>query len=192
MELNRQNQMKNFLLFAFVLLSIASSCNDDDLEPRPGETPLETLNRLVPATQTGAGTFGCLVNGEVWIPESDGVHDITIDARIGTTNPNNMTIQLMKEPISDDRSQRMTIGTVYRLGEKIRMKTGSNFVDFSLPGNCRKIHIDTTLENYIIVDRVDASRDIMSGRFACTMQEDDCPDTKIEITEGRFDVIYRY
>ena len=103
-----------------------------------------------------------------------------------------MTIQLMKEPISDDRSQRMTIGTVYELGEKTPMKTFTSFMDFNLPGNCRIIELDTNLTNYIIVDYVDASRDIMSGRFVCTMHEDDCPDTKIEITEGRFDVIYRY
>lgn len=29
-----------------------------------------TVDQLPPATQTGAGTFGCLLNGVVWVPKS--------------------------------------------------------------------------------------------------------------------------
>ena len=57
---------RTYLLLALLPLLCATACTpDDDLAPRPGETPLETLDRLVPITQHGAGTFGCLVNGEV-------------------------------------------------------------------------------------------------------------------------------
>lgn len=45
-----------FLLLAFIMLT-ANCCEKDD-DPE-----------LPPITQTGEDTFGCLVNGEVWIPE---------------------------------------------------------------------------------------------------------------------------
>lgn len=44
------------LLFAFFVL--LASCSEDD-----------TPKTLPPATQTGAGTFACLVNGEVFVHE---------------------------------------------------------------------------------------------------------------------------
>ena len=185
-----------YLLLALLPLFLVTACNDDDLEPRRNETDLEALNRLAPITQNGANTFGCLVNGEVWIPETSGPGNggnYAIDATIGVTDPSNMTITARAEPISTDRDQVLKIGTVYSIGMKTSMKTWVNFNDRNFPMNtCHFIEIDTTLENYIIVDFVDAERQILSGRFACTYQEPDCPEQRIEITEGRFDVIYRY
>ena len=56
----------NYILFCFPLFFLAASCDDDDLSISSNEAPLEELNRRVPITQEGAGTFGCLINGEVW------------------------------------------------------------------------------------------------------------------------------
>jgi len=55
-------KMKNLLLsilFSFLMLT---GCSNDDDAP----------NHLPPATQTGAGTFACLVNGEVFV-HNDGL-----------------------------------------------------------------------------------------------------------------------
>ena len=68
----------------------------------------------------------------------------------------------------------------------------SRFTDTNIEGNCRKIFIDITEKNYIQIENYDQENLIISGRFECTMREPDCPDTKIEITEGRFDLIYRF
>ncbi len=46
------------LLSAFVLLIVLFSCKKDDLLPA--------------ATQNGANTFGCKVNGKTWIPDGGG------------------------------------------------------------------------------------------------------------------------
>ena len=186
--------MKNlsFLLLCAVLISMAASCDDDDLQPRPDETPLEALDRLVPATQTGAGTFGCLVNGEVWIPEVDGSSDVAADALVGISNPFSLEITSIKEPISDNRSQILGIGSEFSVGNFSNMIEISRFTDTNIEGNCRKIFIDITEKNYIQIENYDQENLIISGRFECTMREPDCPDTKIEITEGRFDLIYRF
>ena len=180
-----------YLLLALLPLFLITACDDDDLQPRPGETPLETLNRLVPATQTGAGTFGCLVNGEVWIPEVDGP-DSAIDALTGITNPNNLTITARKEPLSDNRNHNLVIGSVFEVEQPSPMKLFSKFRDRDVNDNCSAILLDTTFLNFITISKHDQENQIISGTFECTMQEPECPEKTIEITEGRFDLIYRF
>jgi hypothetical protein len=55
--------MRNFLLF-FSLTLLLGAC---ELFPEA-----EPENVLPPITQEGANTFGCKVNGEVWLPYKDG------------------------------------------------------------------------------------------------------------------------
>lgn len=50
------------LLFLSLILLSTSSCKDDD------DTPTNPVDQLPPATQTGENTFGCLLDGEVFIP----------------------------------------------------------------------------------------------------------------------------
>ncbi|MCF8239085.1 MAG: hypothetical protein K9I85_13065, partial [Saprospiraceae bacterium] len=47
--------MKYFTTLLIALLSLASSCQKDNIEPKPD---------LPPATMTGENTFGCYINGE--------------------------------------------------------------------------------------------------------------------------------
>ena len=54
--------MKKLLFSFFVLLTfISSKCEDD--------TPKNPIDLLPPATQIGANTFGCLVDGEAFTPD---------------------------------------------------------------------------------------------------------------------------
>jgi hypothetical protein len=55
--------MKKLLFSFFVLLTfISSKCEDD--------TPKNPIDLLPPATQIGANTFGCLVDGEAFTPDN--------------------------------------------------------------------------------------------------------------------------
>ena len=59
---NRTALMKKTLT-AFLLISlIAISC-------KKTKTESESVDQLPPITQTGANTFGCLLNGNVWLPK---------------------------------------------------------------------------------------------------------------------------
>jgi len=48
--------MKRILLLLLTTFTL-SCCNNDD------DNPQNPLDQLPPATQTGANTFGCLING---------------------------------------------------------------------------------------------------------------------------------
>jgi len=52
---------KIFLFIPLCFLLLSNSCKKTG------------INSLPPATQTGANTFGCLVNGKAWIPTGGGV-----------------------------------------------------------------------------------------------------------------------
>jgi|GEM_PF-4482748 len=65
--------MKRFFLYAsyLALVSLLFSLNGCFLFPEPKE-------ELPPITQTGANTFGFLLNGQVWLPKgSDGTPNLT-------------------------------------------------------------------------------------------------------------------
>ncbi|WP_143064725.1 hypothetical protein [Hyunsoonleella jejuensis] len=58
--------MKKLSTFTLLMLSLmllsTTSCKDDD------DTPTNPIDKLPPATQTGANTFGCLLDGEAFLP----------------------------------------------------------------------------------------------------------------------------
>ena len=64
--------MKN-LLFLFVTLFTLTCCDKDNDKPK---TPID---QLPPATQIGANTAGCLVNGEAFLPNNKSVKPLTCD-----------------------------------------------------------------------------------------------------------------
>lgn len=60
------NKIKNYKTLILVLLSaafLAASCKKDKVQDTRTE-----LEKLPPITQTGANTFGCLVDGKAWLP----------------------------------------------------------------------------------------------------------------------------
>ena len=57
--------MKKILLL--LTLSILFACCNKEDNPTPTPTP---VSQLPPATQTGANTFGCLLDGEVFKPSN--------------------------------------------------------------------------------------------------------------------------
>ncbi|WP_372758101.1 hypothetical protein [Mariniflexile sp.] len=57
--------MKNLLLLFVLFLTLSCCKNDDDNTTNP-------IDQLPAATQTGEQTFGCLINGEAFLPDTFG------------------------------------------------------------------------------------------------------------------------
>ena len=55
--------MKNFIPLIFIIFTLSSCNKDDDNKPKT------EIEKLPPATQTGANTAGCLVNGVAFLPK---------------------------------------------------------------------------------------------------------------------------
>jgi hypothetical protein len=160
---------------------------------------------LPPEAQTGAGTFACRVNGQVWIykdptdifsskpttnwsfdpSEHGGRLDITA-IRTDTEKGINEQIGLLADSLTlrniaklDSKNNDMSLFyTNYKI---------SKCNDFF-----SKIQIDTSKrflsKGNVIITKLDLKTKIISGRFDCTIFQTGC-DT-LKITEGRFDLKY--
>lgn len=159
-----------------------------------------TEPELPPATQTGANTFGCLINGKVWLPKGwDGRFTnsrINIDPGY---NDGELTIRAYKiadgyrEDISIISDTIKNIGT-YEIGNNLRTvfifikaknDTGIRDCDAyssQISGNPYKI------TGFIKVIRYDIQNRIYSGEFEITFNNTDCGfGDPVKITQGRFD-----
>ena len=56
---------KYYFLLVYILLALPSCKKDKEISGGGGQTP----QQLPPITTEGKNTFGCLVNGQVWLPE---------------------------------------------------------------------------------------------------------------------------
>ncbi len=133
-------------------------------------------------TNSGSHTFGCLVNGEVWIPK--GMYSsLSLDKFF----PNTIIItaetrkSLIRLAITD--STGIKANKLYDLA--VKSTYGSEFVTSESGSNCF-YDAEHIITGHLIFKRYD---DIISGTFEFTTLNPNCKNpVKIVITEGRFDM----
>jgi hypothetical protein len=129
-------------------------------------------NELPPITQIGANTFGCYVNGEIFLPRGNGMN-IIITA---TKSDNRFFIK-----ISDSFNIARMIVIVLEQGVERCIK-------LSIGGECSTENCTNT-NNDITNLKMDETNKIISGEFNAILPATaTCPEVKI--TEGRFDLKY--
>ncbi len=155
-----------YLLFVCFLLNTGMQCK---------KTSDTTKEEVLPAeTQTGADTFGCLVNGVVWLPKGKFPYS-------GLT----ATIQFNILSIGASKSNE-AIG----LGVRNVLDVGT--YNLSLAENEAEYIIDSKIfkrtEGILTITKFDKKNQIISGKFWFTAKSD--AGETIYITDGRFDVKY--
>ena len=167
----------------FAVSGIFATCKKSNTEP-------SELSKLPPATQIGANTFGCLVNGKAYIPKG---YDGT-----GRSNPKILLDMgfsglpyLQIEANQFDKYNEGEGSIIINIAEikGAGSYTGLNFDFFA---NCPKIIENCYTEpfNNRIIKFGEAfitgfSNNLISGTFKAKFKAPNC-DT-VYITEGRFD-----
>ena len=173
--------LKILILFTCIYLY---SCDKED--------DLTSLEKLPPATQTGEQTFGCLINGDVFIPSKIGGNAprafyqfargaYTLGISAGTGGGENMISVLVggidipeileKKYLLTERQSRNYHGEYLEGGGlDLRSNTSSNY-----PGE-------------LVITNFDPQNYIISGTFSFTIKDE--KGNNIEITNGRFDLNY--
>ena len=152
------------------------------------------LEQLPPATQTGANTFGCLLNGQAWTPNGNsgygtGNYSVAYDP---TFNGGELTIGALRYTIQGraDTQQGITIyisdfqGVVgtYSLG--IPRQQDASFYDKHT--RCYLFIGDPYYRRgTLTLTRFDRQAHIASGTFEFTLYDPGCDSVKV--TQGRFD-----
>ncbi len=174
--------MKRFLPFAWPL-ALLLGCQKTDPDPAA---------QLPAATQTGANTFGCLVNGQPWTPQ-------------GNDGSSNYTVSYDMYPDGG----LLEIGTYRIYGQG-----SSDFQSLALwakqikgPGTVSFQNNQTTIARYndkkttciwssrdstttyrrgtLTITRLDRQAGIIAGTFAFTLYKPGCD--SVRVTNGRFD-----
>ena len=152
-------------LFLFLAVALFFGCKKDDANPE--------LDKLPPETQTGANTFGCLVNGTAWICDSVSLFKAltTVIVRGQGKDGSSITITL--------RGNELNQNETYSL-------TWISWAQYS--NQCTYHSSDGT--GTVTIDKLDETNRIISARFSFSASNDTCALKKISITDGRFDCKY--
>jgi hypothetical protein len=175
------------LLFSFVLLFAASSCK---------KTNISELDKLPAATDTGANIFGCLVNGQIYIPSGMGGASYS-----GEPNPYilydeslygvpYLVINARQYNSSHAQTADFVLNVDSLVGTGIYpLKYGTLWFGSDSYPSCGIANYDTTSfkTGEVVITKYDLADGIISGTFNFKYKVPTCNDTTY-ITEGRFDM----
>ena len=178
--------MKALYRLTFLIAVLFTACsNDDDGNKAP-------IDQLPPATQTGEQTFGCLINGEAFIPKKigrgrpnafyqfiDGKYTLGISAR-NELSPSSAIAIAGIELSSKIQEKQYNL-----ISENI-----DNFSGVFLQEGGFQLDASTSDENpgTLFITKLDEENNIISGTFEFTVLDNE--GKEINITEGRFDLKY--
>ncbi|MBW4360231.1 DUF6252 family protein [Flavobacterium taihuense] len=172
------------LFFLFATITLLISCNKDD------DKPMNPIDQLPPATQIGANTAGCLVNGEALLPKGTGIilncfyqDGLNFGLSI-TENKNN----IQKSIGIASLNQKLEVGQTYQLTEyKSNTKYGSYIIYYSDFSEDK--YLTTLLVNgELKITNHNFDKAIISGTF--WFDAINSEGKAVKIREGRFDMEY--
>ena len=182
--------MKNFKLLFIIIAcaNIFAACKKDKTEPTE-------ISKLPAATQTGANTFGCLVNGKAWIAENGCRYFCDPPFKLIYQNIQGGRISL-SATFQPSNFELESIGIYF---DSSNYKSNFSFVDKIHSGasysnnnivspDCRFITSTdslTTIVCMVNISKYDLPNGIFSGTFEFTLTKPGCETTSV--TEGRFD-----
>jgi hypothetical protein len=175
--------MKTYITYLIIILAFIACKNDDY------NNTGNPLDQLPPITTTGENTFGCLLDGEAFLPG-------------GTPNPLDCVYQFINGEFyfglqGNNRDElnnnvRISIGTVALElveGEEFTLlenETGNAMGRFSYATNAT--YTSQNNSGVLKITRLDTENNIVSGTFSFDII--DFEGNLREIREGRFDMQY--
>ena len=161
------------------------------LTPACEKEPLDTLDELVPATQEGANTLGCLIDGEVFYNRGGSLNVRDITSTLVTTQPSRIGIVGHDVSQSDAQNWSRVFVNVPIPFLNPNIYTGSVLgFNRGIGANAVDSFVDASMYNSINVEFYDMENRIVSGTFEFTVIEEGTGTVRT-ITNGRFDVKYQ-
>jgi hypothetical protein len=170
------------LLLLFTLAITFSCCNNDE------DKPIAEIDKLPPATQIGANTFGCLLDGKAFLPGNfpnatncfyqlvDGEYYF-VTSFADDINDNLKVIRLRTE------KKQIFEGETYDLFEWIDGNATGNFTNNNI-----ELFTTHTHTGKLTITKLDEVNHIVSGTFWFDVLDNN--GVVHQIREGRFDSQY--
>ena len=164
--------------FSLIVLLVSCEGCKDDPEPIP------EIQKLPPATQTGARTFGCLIDGKAWVVTGyvevfamyqEGIPSILAEQRRNTID------RAISIEISNADLQPGTY-------ELTKLPEGRGVLSELFMKNCGYETSNET-RGTLTINHFDPEKLIVSGTFEFEAFSSGCNEL-VKVTEGRFDLVY--
>ncbi|WP_299551902.1 hypothetical protein [Seonamhaeicola sp.] len=175
--------MKILSLMALCTFVLCVSCEKDD------DTPVNPKDQLPPATQTGENTFGCLLDGEAFLP---GPGPLTLDCVYQFVNGDYyFALQANKRDEQNNSkligcsTEKLEIeeGQIYKLMEGVEGNAyGSYFF------NLERFRTSSLNSGEMYISKLDMEKNIVSGTFWYDVEDQD--GNIHQVRDGRFDMTF--
>ena len=184
------------LLLLFAIFTFFVSCNKDD-DPTP-EPQISEIDKLPPATQTGANKVGCLVNGKAFLPKGSYpgggnpnpycayYHDNFVLSFAIVRNENNTSMEGSELIALYSKDVLLEEGNTYILKKGI--SNHSAIYSLSSLSNPESYETNENYTGELHISKLDKTNNIISGTFWFDAVNEQ--DKKVEIREGRFDMVF--
>ena len=183
-----KNSVCNNIILILIISTFFACCTKDD-NPTPPPTP---VSQLPPATQTGLNTFGCLLDGEVFIPGItnnsyqcfyqlvDGEYYFLVAA---SNKKNNVLkdISIGTEKLSISQGQTFSL-----IERGFGNAAGRYFVGSNVTGIVENNYTSTTNTGELKITKLDFTNNIVSGTFWFDVKDNQ--NVVHQIRDGRFDM----
>ena len=181
-------QMNFPLLLLIALFSLNAGCKKEN-------TLEDELAKLPPATQIGANTFGCLVNGKAWVAQNGCRFLCDPPFKLYYSDINGGNIIAIAENLSPTSNSTISVHvdssnffSNFEFPNFGRNNMSFIYNNYSLPQECSVNRTDDSTVNgvgKVYLTRFDLNSRIISGTFEFSLSKSGC-DT-IRVTNGRFD-----
>jgi len=176
----RQLKFICILLLTLPLLSV--ECEDPIAEEQPYELP--------PITQEGANTFGCLINGEVWLPQANDSDDEPLDVNYPIISNFDIRIQKSTSERTDEINLRLKDTSDIWEGKTYNFTKRAETILYFYHDKCLFANANVggqIIAGELFISRFDSGNRFVSGTFWFTAVSD-C-DT-VFVKDGRFDLLF--
>ena len=166
--------MKYFSVFLVLAITGLFKCSEED--------------ELPPISKEGRSTFGCMVNGKLWLTEGSAFssnthaeiyrsHDtIAVNIYANGRSQTTMFMSIIAVPA-------LKINEPYHFINNDEC-CGLQYLDFTGAVSCA---YELPISGHVTLSRWDEGEGILAGTFQFSAESDECPGTVV-ITEGRFDI----
>ncbi|TKC00353.1 DUF6252 family protein [Pedobacter cryophilus] len=172
--------MKKLTFFTLILSCFLLSCEKE---------------KLTKATQIGANTFSCKVNGQILIPNNEAFSvDAISTSLVLNEDPNFYNLKILTNYSKTNPSKKIYL-TIYKINSiGVYIFSGSDFrygeYFISAPDN-KEYNSRTSNIGEVKITKLDLANKIVSGTFSFEATNKNDPNDKVSITDGRFDLRLR-
>ncbi|MEW4923199.1 DUF6252 family protein [Algibacter sp. 2305UL17-15] len=178
--------MKHLTYVLLTALLILGGCKNDD-----DNTPIAPIDQLPPATKFGANTAGCLVNGEVHLPNKRLTLNYLARENFGLVLSNEFN-DISYKIIVFFNNTSFEIGQTYILNtpfnSNVNSRTGEYTIGSNSPPSPTYFTTNNAVTGELTITHHDPDKFIISGTFWFNAKNS--LGEIVEVREGRFDMIY--